>query len=119
IVISAIYAVAAGPLGPGLPDNPFGVVDVPAAARDALSNVGSAFLVGAMVIAVGALAVRGRRGDRRERSQLKWFFAALVIAGVLFPVTFGGSDDEAPTVLTLLAVGSVSLIPVAVGVAVL
>jgi hypothetical protein len=119
VAICVMYAVAAGPLGPDLPDNPFGWVDVPDDVREAASNAGSVLLVIAMAMAVTAIAVRWRRGTHLERSQLKWLFAALIVAGILFPLTFGGASVEAPTALTLLAVGSAALIPVAIGIAVL
>jgi hypothetical protein len=120
IVVSAMFSVAAGPVAPGLPDNPFGLIAVPADARAAGELVGPLGLVVAMGFAVVATAVRWRRGSGVERSQLKWLFAALLIAGVAFPLTFGGSSEDAgPTVVTNLGVSSVILIPIAIGIAVL
>ncbi len=64
--------------------------------------------------------LRWRRGSRAERSQLKWLFAALVVAAILFPHTFGAASlDEAPNILAVLSVGSALLIPVAIGIAIL
>jgi len=116
---SPVYAFAMGPLGPELPDNPFGLFAVSAEVRELAGLVGTLALVVAMALAVVAIAVRWRRGSHVERSQLKWLFAALVVAGVLFPLTFGGSACEGSSVLTNLSVASVLLIPVAIGIAIL
>ena len=119
LAVSPVYAFAMGPLGPELPDNPFGLFAVSAEVRELAGLVGTLALVVAMALAVVAIAVRWRRGSHVERSQLKWLFAALVVAGVLFPLTFGGSAFEGSSVLTNLSVASVLLIPVAIGIAIL
>jgi len=116
---SPVYAFAMGPLGPELPDNPFGLFAVSAEVRELAGLVGTLALVVAMALAVVAIAVRWRRGSHVERSQLKWLFAALVVAGVLFPLTFGSSAFEGSSFLTNLSVASVLLIPVAIGIAIL
>jgi hypothetical protein len=115
----AVFAVANGPLGPGLPDNPFGIVDVPAAAWQAANLVGTLLLVAAMALAAVAVLVRWRRGGRQARSQLKWLASAIVVAAILFTITFGGADEETTSPLAIVGVGSASLIPLAIGVAVL
>ena len=119
LAVSPVYAFAMGPLGPELPDNPFGLFAASAEVRELAGLVGTLALVVAMALAVVAIAVRWRRGSHVERSQLKWLFAALVVAGVLFPLTFGGSAFEGSSVLTNLSVASVLLIPVAIGIAIL
>jgi hypothetical protein len=119
VAVAALYALASGPLGPDLPDNPFGLIAVSTEVRDAAVLVGALALIVAMALAVVAIAVRWRRGSHVERSQLKWLFAALIVAGLLFPLTFGGSAVDAPSVLTNLSVGSDLLIPVAIGIAIL
>ena len=119
LAVSPVYAFAMGPLGPELPDNPFGLFAVSAEVRELAGLVGTLALVVAMALAVVAIAVRWRRGSRVERSQLKWLFAALVVAGVLFPLTFGSSAFEGSSFLTNLSVASVLLIPVAIGIAIL
>jgi hypothetical protein len=118
LAVSPVYAVAIGPLGSDLPDNPFGLIAVSTEVRELAGLVGTLALFVAMALAVVAIAVRWRRGSHVERSQLKWLFAALVVAGLLFP-TFTGSAVEAPSVLTNLSVGSALLIPVAIGIAIL
>lgn len=115
----ALFAVASGSLGPELPNNPFGLVELPPGLWDAASALGTVLLVASMALAVGAVVVRWRRGGPLERSQLKWLGAALLVSGVLFSISFGGSSDEATSPLAILGVGSASLIPIAIGVAVL
>ena len=119
LAVSPVYAFAMGPLGPELPDNPFGLFAASAEVRELAGLVGTLALVVAMALAVVAIAVRWRRGSHVERSQLKWLFAALVVAGVLFPLTFGSSAFEGSSFLTNLSVASVLLIPVAIGIAIL
>jgi len=121
--VSAMFSLAAGPLSPGLPDNPFGFVAISAEARAGAGAVGPIALVAGMGLAVAGIAIRWRRGNHQERSQLKWLFAALLVAGIAFPLTFGSRFEDAttagPEVLTTLGVSTVILIPVAIGIAVL
>lgn len=120
LALAAMYGVKAGPLDPGLPDNPFGFVDVPPHVREAVTVIGTLGLVLAMGLAVAAVVTRWRRADRVERSQLKWLLATLSLAGVLFPLTFGASSpDDPPNLAAVLSVASALLIPVAIGIAVL
>lgn len=121
IAVSTVFSIASGPLETGLPDNPFGFVAVSEEVRGAAELVGPLGLVIGMAMAVIAIAVRWRRGSRLERSQLKWLFAALVLAGIAFLLTFGGGvgDAAGPPITTSLGVGSVILIPLAIGIAVL
>ena len=116
---SFVFAVAAGPIGPDLPDNPFGVVPVPAPLWAAVSQAGILALLAGTALAVGALATRWRRGSPAARAQVKWLIVAIAGAAVLFPLTFGGDADAPPTPLTVLGIGSVSLVPIAIGIAVL
>lgn len=118
VACCAVFAVAAGPLGTDLPDNPFGVVSLPPGAWDAASGIGALLLVAAIVLAVAAVVVRWRRGDPRERSQLKWLASAITVAGILFAVTFGGAEGESTSPMAVLGIGSSMLIPIAIGVAV-
>jgi hypothetical protein len=120
LAMALMYAVKAGPVGPGLPDNPFGFVDVPPGERDLIGSLGTLSLVLAMALAVVAIAIRWRRGSLVDRSQLKWLFAALVVAGIMFPLAFGtSSQDESPGMIATLGVGSALLIPIAIGFAIL
>jgi hypothetical protein len=114
-----MYAVKAGPVGSDLPDNPFGLVDVPPGIRDALESLAMLSLVVGMGFAIVAIAIRWRRGNLVERSQLKWLFAALVVAGITVPLTSAASQGGPPSVVATLGVGSALLIPIAVGIAIL
>ncbi|HEV8696959.1 MAG TPA: hypothetical protein VGQ89_04630 [Candidatus Limnocylindrales bacterium] len=78
------------------------------------------------LIAVVAVIVRVRRSGDIERAQLKWFVAAMVAVGTLLMLGFadGGLDiglaaGISPTIFDLLAVASLSLPAIAVGVAIL
>jgi hypothetical protein len=113
-----VFAVAAGPLGPDLPDNPFGVVALPPGMWEVASGVGALMLVVSMALAIVGVAVRWRRGRALERSQLKWLGSAIAVAGVLSAVTFGGGEGESISPLAIIGIGSMSLIPLAIGVAV-
>ena len=119
ISVAVLYGIAAGSLGPGLPDNPFGFVTLPPQVLVAAGVVGPVGLVIAIVSAVVAIALRWRRGSRVERSQLKWLLAALCGAAVLFPFSFAGSGDESPGIVLDLTVGGAFLIPIAIGIAIL
>ena len=119
IACCSLFAVAAGSLGPDLPNNPFGLIAVPAPLWNAASTLGTVLLVVSMALGVGAVVVRWRRGGARERSQLKWLAAAILVSAILFSVSFGGSSDEETSPLAIVGIGSASLIPIAIGVAVL
>jgi hypothetical protein len=121
--VSGMFSLAAGQMAPGLPANPFGLVDIPAGLRAGADVVGPIALVVAMALAVASIAIRWRQGNHQERSQLKWLFMALLVAGVAFPFTFGsnfeGETESGPAILDTLGVGSVILIPLSIGIAVL
>jgi len=116
IVISGINAVTVGPVAVGLPDNPFGVLSLSAGVVAFLGMVGAVLIVISLGLALTAIAVRWRRGDRLMRAQLKWLLGALAVGGILFPLTFGG---EMATFVDLVGVASPTLVPIAIGIAVL
>jgi hypothetical protein len=115
-VVSGVSAIRQGPVSPGLPDNPFGVLSL----SDAMSSVvgvgGTVLFLASLVLAFAAIAVRWRRGDVLTRAQLKWLLGAVALGVVLFPLGFGG---DVFNVLDLLGVASASLIPIAIAIAVL
>jgi hypothetical protein len=113
---TVVLALAKGRINQGLPDNPFGVLDLPAEAGGILSAMGSLSLVTALALAVVGVVVRWRRGTVLERAQLKWLLAALTVGVVSFGPSFGSSDSDA---FDLVSVLSGLLLPVAIGVAVL
>jgi len=120
VVAPTVHAFKTGPAEPGLPHNPFGLVTVTPEVLAAVGLIETPSLVLAIALAVLAVAIRWRRANRVEKSQLKWIFAAVSVAGVMLPVGFGtGSRDELPGILANLGVASASLIPVAIGIAIL
>jgi hypothetical protein len=115
-IATAGTALAKGQMNAGLPDNPFGVIDLPADAVGLLSMIGTVSIVGGLVLAVAGVAVRWRRGSTLERAQLKWLVAALAVGAATFGPSFGSSETD---VFDLLSLGSALLLPIAVGIAVL
>ena len=115
-IVSGISALRQGPVSPGLPNNPFGVLGLSDAASAVISVGGTVLFLAALVLGVAAIAVRWRRGDVLTRAQLKWLLGAIALGVVLFPLGFGG---DVFNVLDLLGVGSASLMPVAIAIAVL
>jgi hypothetical protein len=104
--------------------NPVGVNGAPGKILTAMAG-GSAALIGAAgLAAVLSLVFRYRRAETAERAQLRW----LVYAGALIVVAFlattlaekvVGPGAAATNLQNALSSGSVALVPVAIGVAVL
>jgi hypothetical protein len=115
-IVSGISALRQGPVSPGLPDNPFGVLSLSDVVSSVVGVVGTVLFVASLVLAVAAIAVRWRRGDLLTRAQLKWLLGAVALGLVLFPLGFGG---DVFNILDLLGVGSASLVPIAIAIAVL
>jgi hypothetical protein len=111
-----------GPIDPGLagnPQNPLGVESAEGFLRLVQTLAG----VTAPVLALAALAslgVRFRRAGGEERQQLKWFTFVVAADLVLLPSLGGVAERVAPEVGALVVFPvTVSLIPIAIGVAVL
>jgi hypothetical protein len=117
---SALIAVQPGPIGASFANNPLGISGV--AWLTAVSAVGVSLvtiaLPSALLVALAGVIVRLQRAQPAERQQLKWFVAANVI---LIVFTLAGLSDGAtqPTVFDFLGIYSLSLPPLAVGIAVL
>ena len=116
---SAVYAVAAGPVGEGLPDNPFGFVVLSPEVDAVLGFLALAGLVGSILMAVAATVIRWRRGTAVERAQLKWLLAALAAAPLLFAISWGTEIGPTAVIFDLLSIGSAMAVSLSVGVAVL
>ena len=117
---SLIGLIQPGPVEAELGINPLGV---DSAAVASLREIGLALLpiglLASAILAVAAIAARFRRGGTRERAQVKWLLAAVALCAVLLPPSF--IDDNGPSgfsVLDTLAMASLSLVPLSVGVAV-
>ena len=116
---SAIVIARPGPLGDSLADNPFGVSGF--SGSEAWWAIGetlaAAALLLALLLAVAAVIVRIRRSRGAERAQLKWFVAANIVTGAL--LTLSAADGPTQTIIDLIAPWSLSLPPIAVGIAIL
>ena len=73
----------------------------------------------ALLLALAAVTVRVRRAGGVERAQLKWFVAANVAVGAFLTLSLAGVARPNPTIFDVLASCSLSLPPIAVGVAIL
>ena len=112
--------IRAGPIGGGAdsewPRNPFGVEALPVA----LGNLAGEFVSFGIIAMTGlgavAVVVRYRRGNVVERQQLRWFLACVSLAALPLALSFlpgiGGPG------MALVAFVGLSLVPVAVGIAV-
>jgi hypothetical protein len=98
-------------------DNPLGV-DALDPALQALEFIGFVLLLPAIGLSGAALVVRFRRSQGRERLQLKWLVAAAVAALAIFlaswVIGFFGPDVWGYTPLLAM-----SLLPIAIGIAIL
>ncbi len=116
---TATVVLRPGPIG-SLADNPFGVGGFSGseplwAFGESLAAAGLPF---ALVLAFAAVILRIRRSAGIERAQLKWFVAANVAFIALLTVSiFDGATG--PSIFDVLASWSLSLPPIAVGVAIL
>ena len=123
VVGSAIVVARPGPIGGSLADNPLGLRGFTGA--EPFWSIGeilaAAALPSTLLLGFAAVVARFRRSETVERAQLKWFVAANVAVGTLMLLSF--ADDAlkapAPTIFDLLAAGSLSLPPIAVGIAIL
>jgi hypothetical protein len=117
-----------GPIPNTVVDNPFGASGF--SGSEAFWTIGIAVFVAtlpaALILAVAAVIVRFRRSAGIERAQLKWFVAAIFAVGTLLMLGFadgrldvGLAAGTSPTIFDVLAVTSLSLPAIAVGLAIL
>jgi hypothetical protein len=120
IFASGLVLVHPGPIGESLAINPFGISGIPW--LESVSSAGVSLdaiaLVAALFLALLAVVVRYRRSRGAEREQLKWFVGANLL--VVFFLSLSLADGATrPTAFDMLAVVSLSLPPIAVGIAIL
>ena len=114
-----LIAARPGPVSDGLADNPIGIAgEMWVQLGDIGLTLALLALVASLLLGVVAVFARYRRGSGIERAQLRWFLAANVATAVFVTLSFldGGGDI---TAFDMLFVLSLSLPPLAVGVAVL
>ena len=97
-------------------DNPFGIAA--AAGMTGIADAANALSALVFPLAVASAVLRYRRGTQVEREQLKWFAAAVGLTVSSFGLAF---IPIAPLgeISWLLGIASISLIPVAIGIAIL
>ena len=118
---SATVVLRPGPLATSLANNPFGLSG--SSGSEPVWAMGQALAVWALpsafLLAFAAVIVRIRRSVGVERAQLKWFVAANVAVGAFWTLSIAGVARPNPTIFDVLAAGSLSLPPIAIGVAIL
>lgn len=116
---SATVVVRPGRIGGSFADNPFGVGGF--SGSEPLWAMGetlaAAALPFALLLAFAAVIVRVRGSTGVERAQLKWFVASNAVVGAFLTISF--ADGATQTFVDLLAPLSLSLPPIAVGIAIL
>jgi hypothetical protein len=110
---------APGPVDPKLPDNPLGIESAEGLLQliQTMAGVAVPFLVLAVLASV---VLRFRRSQGEERQQLKWFTFVVAADVVLIPGVGEVAQRAAPMLGELVVFpATISLIPIAIGVAVL
>ena len=124
--VAVLLILAGGLLAPETFDAPYAAVahpvaTLPAPTAGALRSVGLLLLLGTLVLAAAAIAVRARRATGVERMQMKW----LAVAAPLVPLAVAAALIEALVTGDVGMVGAVALwlcilaLPAAVSVAML
>lgn len=96
--------------------NPFGLGILPPALGDLAGVLAGVGIVGVTLIGTAAVVIRYRRGSFVERQQLRWFVAAVLLAGV--PIAISPQPGIGGPVWVLIAAFGLLLVPVAVWIAV-
>jgi hypothetical protein len=111
--------LAPGPVDPAFPDNPLGIESADGLLQliQAMAAVAVPFLVLAVLASV---VLRFRRSKGEERQQLKWFTFVVAADAALIPGLGALTEQVAPLLGALVVFpATISLIPIAIGVAVL
>lgn len=78
-------------------------------------------LVGLIALAIAALVVRYRRGERVERLQIRWFTAAVALCAVGFAgtlVQFAIRTEDGPLFMAVVGYAGILALPITIGIAV-
>ena len=115
-VVCLAAGASPGPLGDGLPANPFPLQAT--WAEGLIDTVGLPILGGLVLAAAASLVARFRRAAGVERQQLKWFTYAAAIQALLTAAAAVSPtlDDSIPDVVDNL---SYAAVPLAIGIAIL
>jgi hypothetical protein len=122
-LVLSLYLIARlfapGPVDPAFPDNPLGIESAEGLLQRIQTMAG--VVVPVLILAVlASVVVRFRRSRGEERQQLKWFTFVVAAELVLLPGLGGVAERVAPEVGALVVFPvSISLIPIAIGIAVL
>jgi hypothetical protein len=120
----ALYAASVmldpGSAGDGLPANPLGIEAAEGLPLGSVRAASGLLFAVFVVLVLASLVVRFRRARGDERQQLKWFVYGVVLLALLIP-TVGPVVERIPSpfVGPVFFAVVVSMIPVAIGVAVL
>ena len=114
---TAITVLSPGEIAGTPSRNPFGLGILPPALGDLAGVLAGVGIVGFTLIGTAAVVVRYRRGSFVERQQLRWFVAAVLLAGV--PIAISPQRGIGGPVWVLIAALGLLLVPVSVWIAVI
>ena len=109
-------AFAPGPINSDYPGvlNPLALPQFEAVFK-VLVDIALLFGLAAMIGSVASVVVRYRRGDSRQRQQLRWFLVAVIVAVVPFVL-----QGNVPNIVAQTATGlTIPLLPISIAIAVL
>lgn len=113
---AALLLITPGPIETSVRlTNPVGIPWIPTGTRDVANGLIGVALAAGSLVAIASLVVRYWRSSTDTRHQLKWFISAGCLVAVLLPLSLVVVDTWA----AILAVLALTLVPVAVLVAVL
>jgi hypothetical protein len=98
-------------------ENPFGVSPVWAGAADAMLTVGNAMVTGSIVLGAVSLAIRYRRADVVEATQIRWIALVAGVAAIALAIS---AFQVEPWSDVAFGIGLVVLacVPIAIGIAI-
>jgi signal transduction histidine kinase len=114
VLLAAAQALRPGPLtNHPVVDNPLGI-DGAAQALDVVSSIGLAVFGAAFLASAASLVVRWRRGEPRERRQLRWLlYAVAVLMGAFALDLVVGSGAT-----SFVGAGALAFLPVAIAISI-
>jgi hypothetical protein len=98
--------------------NPFALPGIPSVVSEIGGAMAAVAAFAGFGLAVGGTIVRFRRSRGVERAQMKWLLAAVALMSIVFPISFA-TDVGPADLIDLASVLVGSLVPLAIGVAIL